>query len=175
MNLTKSHDCPEQESVIKVLINTDELLSHAELREILVHPVFESLRNFPHHGKISCYDHSITVACLAYRMAGRFGCDRISAAKGGLLHDLYLYDWHSGGPGLHGFRHPSISLQNSLRFFTLNEIERDAILRHMWPLTPVPPRYRESLIVSIADKRATLRDFITNVRTGGIFSRDPAV
>jgi hypothetical protein len=29
----------------------------------------------------------------------------------------------------------------------------------MWPLTPIPPRYTESMIVCIADKRATWREY----------------
>jgi uncharacterized protein len=51
-------------------------------------------------------------------------------------------------------------MKNAERYFSLNPIEREAIMRHMWPLTPVPPRHRESLIVTYADKRATIGDYI---------------
>ena len=36
--------------------------------------------------------------------------------------------------------------------FTLDAVERDVIERHMFPLNPVPPRYRESVLVCLADK-----------------------
>ena len=82
------------------------------------------------------------------------GLDAISAARGALLHDFFFYDWRTDGPGLHGFRHPAIARENARSRFALNAIEEDAILRHMWPLTPVPPRYAESVLVCVADKLA---------------------
>lgn len=36
--------------------------------------------------------------------------------------------------------------------FALNAVERDVIARHMFPLNLTPPRYRESILVCIADK-----------------------
>ena len=36
--------------------------------------------------------------------------------------------------------------------FNLNEKERDIILKHMFPLTVKPPRFKESYIVMLADK-----------------------
>jgi uncharacterized protein len=60
----------------------------------------------------------------------------------------------------HGLEHPRIALANAEAQFTLNAVERDCILRHMWPLTLVPPRYLESFIVSMADKLVASREFI---------------
>ena len=53
---------------------------------------------------------------------------------------------------LHGFTHPYVACRNAEKEFLLNNIERDIIKRHMFPLTPVPPRYKESWIVTAADK-----------------------
>ena len=70
------------------------------------------------------------------------------------MHDFYLYDWHQEKPykGLHGFAHPGIALQNAQRYFELNDKEQDIIRKHMWPLTPMLPRYRESYVVMLVDK-----------------------
>ncbi len=39
-----------------------------------------------------------------------------------------------------------------MRDFTLTDIEKDIIKKHMFPLTPIPPVHIESWIVCIADK-----------------------
>ena len=72
-----------------------------------------------------------------------------------MLHDLFLYDWRIPSPEhkkLHAFYHPRIALNNALTISNLNEIEKDAILKHMWPLTIVPYKFKESFAVSMADK-----------------------
>ena len=38
-------------------------------------------------------------------------------------------------------------------------MEKDIILKHMWPLTIIPPRYLESFIVSIIDKIVATGEF----------------
>ena len=74
--------------------------------------------------------------------------------RGALLHDYFLYDWHvpSETHRGHGFTHARTALHNASRDFTLDAVERDVIERHMFPLNPVPPRYRESVLVCLADK-----------------------
>ena len=130
------------------------------VNEILQHELFLSMRSYRHHGTVSCLDHSLLVAARAFVMAEGSGADVVAVSRAALLHDFYLYDWHTDSPGLHGFKHPYIALSNAEKYFSLSRVERDAIKRHMWPLTPVPPRYRESLIVSIADKAATWADYL---------------
>lgn len=74
--------------------------------------------------------------------------------RGALLHDYFLYDWHekSDDHRLHGFTHPARALKNAEEIFDLSVVEKDIIKRHMFPLTPVPPAYRESYLVCLADK-----------------------
>ncbi|MBR4099340.1 MAG: HDIG domain-containing protein, partial [Clostridium sp.] len=45
-----------------------------------------------HHGRITTLDHSLFVAYLSFRAAKALKLDAAAAARGGLLHDLYLYD-----------------------------------------------------------------------------------
>ena len=74
--------------------------------------------------------------------------------RGALLHDYFLYDWHEkdAGHSLHGFTHPGKALINACEDFNLTDIEKDVIRKHMFPLTLIPPRYRETVIVCMADK-----------------------
>ena len=71
----------------------------------------------------------------------------------GLLHDLFLYDWHfhakETGNYFHGLTHPRRALENAQRLFSLTDREKNIILRHMWPLTITPPKYREAYVLSL--------------------------
>ena len=40
----------------------------------------------------------------------------------------------------------------------MNDIEKDIIAKHMFPLTPFPPMHREGFIVSLADKWCALAE-----------------
>lgn len=114
------------------------------------------------HGTTSCYSHSISVAYYSLLFAVRLGinCDFESLVIGALLHDYFLYDWHCKDLShrLHGFRHPKTALENALQDFDLNTVEQDIIMKHMFPLTPIPPKYRESLIVCLTDKFCSIAE-----------------
>ena len=49
-------------------------------------------------------------------------------------------------------------MRNADRDFGLNDVEKDIIKKHMFPLTPFPPMHRESFIVSLADKWCALAE-----------------
>ena len=69
------------------------------------------------------------------------------------MHDLYLQKWEETDVGR--FRrlviHPQLALENA-RAFGLSPMEEDIIGKHMWPLTAPLPYYKESYMVSLADK-----------------------
>ena len=116
-------------------------------------------RSFIQHGDVSVYEHVLSVAHMSIRMArvlSRVGLaiDVHALARGALLHDYFLYDWHDKeqSPWLHGFKHPYIALKNAEEDYDLNDMEKNIILRHMFPLVPIPPRYKEAWIVCFADK-----------------------
>jgi uncharacterized protein len=68
---------------------------------------------------------------------------------------------------LHGFDHPQEAFENALHVYgDITTIERDIILRHMWPLTLVPPRYSESMIVSLVDKVVSLGESWNTIKAG---------
>lgn len=119
-----------------------------------------SMKNFIQHSNITCLEHSIDVSYNSYLVCKGLRLDCRSAARGGLLHDFFLYDWHSATPGhrLHGFTHSGKALKNADEKFDLNEIEKDIIGKHMWPLTLRMPRFKESFVVTFVDKYCSLME-----------------
>ena len=128
----------------------------------------QKMSEYMQHGGVNCLEHSIAVAYHSYLIAERLNIkvDQRSLIRGALLHDFFLYDWHCRKKDhwwdLHGFTHPGKALKNASRYFDLNYKERNIILRHMWPLTIIPPGSREAVIVSIADKYCTLKEMASH-------------
>lgn len=117
-------------------------------------------RNFIQHGSTSVYEHSIRVAYYSLSLAERLHLDRNrqELVRGALLHDYFLYDWHEKdrSHNLHGFRHPFTALRNAEADFKLSKRERNIILRHMFPLIPLPPSCLEGWIVCMVDKGCSI-------------------
>lgn len=115
------------------------------------------MKRYIQHGRISTYDHVLSVVRLSYYLNRHFhlGARDAELVRGAFLHDFYLYDWHEGGyPGrLHGLHHPAIALENAMRLYPLTDVEQNIIESHMWPLTLRKiPRCRAAWIVCVADK-----------------------
>lgn len=130
------------------------------IRDLIDHEMVRSMKNYIQHSDIDCLEHSLYVSYNSYLVCKRLGLDYRAAARGGLLHDFFLYDWHITKPyrGLHGFIHPRIALQNGNKYFQLNGLEQDIIRKHMWPLTIQLPKYKEAYIVIAADKYCALME-----------------
>ncbi len=138
------------------------------VKDILNNEEFQKRKFYHHHGTISVYDHSLKVSKLAYRISKKFKhIDSTSVAIGGLLHDFYFKDWQSykeKRPLLkkHGFVHAKEALDNAELIFPdlMNDKVRNIILRHMFPLNKIPPKYKESWLVSFADKIVSLETIL---------------
>ncbi|UZQ51991.1 HD family phosphohydrolase [Clostridium kluyveri] len=132
------------------------------ISDLIQHEDVISMKNFIQHGDITCLQHSTYVSYMSYLVCKDLGLDYSSAARGGLLHDFFLYDWHVKryDKGLHGFTHPYTALENANRIFQLNEVEKDIIVKHMWPLTFKLPKYKESFIVMFVDKYCASMEII---------------
>lgn len=133
----------------------DQVLTYGA--DILKSPHMQSEKNFMQHGTTNCYTHSICVAYMALRIAEILHIKKIdkkSLVRGCLLHDFFLYDWHDKESAcqFHTLMHPIVALQNAEKEFELNSVERDIIRKHMFPLCFPFPKYRESFIITIADK-----------------------
>jgi uncharacterized protein len=142
----------------------DEHREFASIVEPLLEtPEVSHLADYRHHRDKSRLDHSLEVAWGSYLISKRLSLDFTSAARGGLLHDLFFYDWMREGPRLHGLRHPRISLENAEKIADLNPRERDIIEKHMWPLTLVPPRYPEAWSTCFVDTYYGVKDYATGL------------
>ena len=134
--------------------NVNEQSYAACVADLLESDSVNAMRNIRHHFFVSCYDHSLFVSYVAFRLARRWGLDYVAAARAGLLHDLYLYDPRDKTQyeGNQCFAHPVAALKNARELTELSEVEANAIVTHMWPLAKKMPRSREALVVNLADK-----------------------
>ena len=54
--------------------------------------------------------------------------------------------------------HPKIALKNSEKYFNLTPLQKDIITKHMFPVTLTPPKYKESVLVSLIDKYSSINE-----------------
>lgn len=122
--------------------------------DLAQHEIMGALDDFAHHYNVSRLEHCLHVSYLSFLACRKWNLDYQSAARGGLLHDFYFYNSRTtkADSGIHCFCHPNIALENARKFFPLNEIEKDIIVKHMWPITIRPPKYKESYVVTLMDK-----------------------
>ncbi|HBL81022.1 MAG TPA: phosphohydrolase [Clostridiales bacterium] len=124
--------------------------------DILSSDCMQAEKKHIQHGCTSIFEHSYNVACLSLYLAFKFHIDvnKKNLVRGALLHDYFMYDWHTAGRwhNFHGFTHAKCALRNASRDFDLNAIEKNIIVRHMFPLNLIPPKHKEGFIVCIADK-----------------------
>lgn len=141
---------------------------HKQIREaaadILESRNFKSTRSYIQHGNMTVNNHCMNVAkySLAISKKLRIPCNQRELIRGALLHDYFLYDWHDkdhvSPHNLHGFFHPARALKNASKEYELTPREKEIIIKHMWPLTVVPPTCREAWIVTTADKWCSLME-----------------
>lgn len=68
---------------------------------IVASAAVKKMKDYTQHGRVSTYRHSMAVSYYSYLLACKrlfLKIDRMSTLRGGMLHDLYLYDWHKGRP-----------------------------------------------------------------------------
>ena len=129
---------------------------------------YTATRRCIQHGKVSVYAHCVSVADTACVLAEtlHLRVNERALLRGALLHDYFLYDWHNpdNGHRLHGFSHPYTSLKNAKRDYSITKREADIIVKHMFPLTIVPPQTKEAWIVCLADKICAGEETIKGIR-----------
>ena len=128
-------------------------MSYEEItKDIMANRKFQRIAQEKHHG-LTRMEHSVRVAKYVYKISKNLNLDYVSATRGALLHDFFLTKEYLNTKGLAcGVVHPYIALANANQYFELNEIEKNAIEAHMFPLNTTLPKYKESWILTAVDK-----------------------
>lgn len=130
--------------------------------DLINNDTVKEMKKYRQHFNTSCYEHCYVASYYCYKICKIFKLDYKSAARGAMLHDLFLYDWRvkNNRSGLHAFTHGKIAYENASKIFKLNKIEKDMIIKHMWPVTLALPRYPQTFILTLVDKYcATVESF----------------
>lgn len=133
--------------------------------DLLTNDLVLKMKDFKHHGETSCFQHCLNVSYYNYKLCRFFSLNERAGARAGLLHDLFLYDWHTykrpKGKLPHGFTHAKAALQNVRENFYISDLESDIIEKHMFPLNITAlPKYRETLIIVLVDKYCGLLETV---------------
>ena len=136
------------------------------VKDLLENDLVLMMDSYIQHGFTTTLSHCITVSYNSYKIAKKLNLNYVAAARAGLLHDFYLYDWHmlEKEKNLfkkHGYVHAAKALENAKENFEISKLEEDIISKHMWPLTlRKVPRHRESFIVSVVDKCSSTKETV---------------
>ena len=131
------------------------------VKDIFRNVEFKKLYNIEHHG-ISRIEHSIKISYYSYKIAKVLKMDYVSVARGGLLHDFFLDgdERNLKRKFLDTFTHPKRALKTSMDNFDVNEIEKNIIVSHMFPIYISIPKYKESLLVNLVDKIIGFKELV---------------
>ena len=151
-----------KKDITKEVLNDEEYLS-------IVSPIISSKellerKKWMHHENVTLYEHLVVVSYMSYKICKKKGLNYRDAAIGGLLHDFYYKCWQDNlnekKPFFkqHGFVHAAEALENSKKYFSeyLNDRVSNIILRHMFPLNIIPPKYKEGWVVTYVDKKVSM-------------------
>lgn len=132
------------------------------VRDVIHSPSIQRLDGFDQHMGISRLRHSENVSYKSYVLAHLLGWDSRAAARAGLMHDMFYYNFREAGftAREHCRIHPQIALKNAEMSFELSGVESDIIRAHMWLATWTPPKYKESYLVTMVDKYCAAEEFV---------------
>ena len=139
---------------IKNSIDNDNEFQYI-IKDLITNETVQQMKNFKQHYETTCFDHCYAVAYYCYKICKKYNLDYKSAARAGMLHDLFLYDWRkreNDRKGLHAFTHGKTACENACKLFYLNDKEKDMIIKHMWPVTIKFPKSFEGFILTFVDK-----------------------
>ena len=138
---------------------------------------FEKAKTVPHHNKYrSIAGHSVETAENALRISEwlkRRGVDvdEREAVRTSLLHDIGMTEDEVflSPSRVKAYTHPEEGARIAREEFAANDVQVEAIRRHMWPIGRTTPRHATGWIVVAADKCTSI------VETGREAARRSAV
>lgn len=138
--------------------------------DIINNKLVQQMKKYRQHYNVSCFNHCLLVSYNLYLICKKHKLDYISAARAGMVHDLFLYDWRkreNGRKGLHAFTHGKQAYENAITFLNLNKKEKDIIIKHMWPVTLFSlPKYPETFWMIYVDKWSAIIE--RKIKNGGM-------
>jgi len=139
-------------------IENDEYLSI--VNDILDNQEFNKLDTISHHG-ISRLEHSIRVSYFSYKITKFLRLNYEVTARAGLLHDFFISDENRNMKDrfLSTFTHPKYAVMNASEYFEIDDLGKNIIESHMFPIYKSLPKYAESWIVSFVDKVSAIYEF----------------
>ena len=124
--------------------------------DLLDSEVVMQMKKYMHHGHTTCFQHCLNVSYYNYLICKLLSLDERAGARAGLLHDLFLYDWHDyvreKGQKMHGWTHAATALRNVNKYFEITPVEADIIEKHMFPMNIALPKYKETVVIIFVDK-----------------------
>ena len=127
------------------------------------------MKSIRHHPGVSCYEHSVFVSYVPGIWADRWGADARTAARAGLLHDLYLLRPPAPCPPT-GSALPIRSPPRRMRRAVWRP-DRPGEKLHFGPhvaLSRRAPRSREAAAVCLADKLCATAEIMQIWRNLGL-------
>ena len=139
-------------------IENDEYLNL--VNDILNNHEFNKLDTISHHG-ISRLEHSIRVSYFSYKITKFLRLNYEVTARAGLLHDFFISDENRNMKDrfLSTFTHPKYAVMNASEYFEIDDLGKNIIESHMFPIYKSLPKYAESWIVSFVDKVSAIYEF----------------
>lgn len=145
-----------------------------QLRLIVNSDVFKRLVGQEHHYNTTLDQHIFSVAYTCRKVSGFLKKLGVNVREKELIvaafcHDLGMADrrdkniypfFENNLAFNHGNR--SVMYAEEILGRDLTELERNIIIRHMFP-TQLPPRYKEGWILIASDKFCTVKDFFKNL------------
>lgn len=126
------------------------------IKKIIKNRKFNKLKTESHHSSNNRFDHSCDVAYKTFLVCKKLNLDYKSATRAALMHDFFFKS-EVRGPKEIVF-HPKYAYLNASKIMKLNDLEKNIILSHMFPVSINIPKYKESIIVDIIDDLESFKD-----------------
>ena len=154
--------------MLKAICSSKELTANSYydcVKDIIGCEQVQELKSIRHHVSTTRFQHCINVSYYSYIVCRKFSLNARSAARAGLMHDLFYYDRKeynsskSKGQASHSRKHSLEACANAAEITDITKLERDMIEKHMWPMTRPRPSYKETYIITVIDKYCAVLEF----------------
>lgn len=131
------------------------------IHDLILNDTVQKMKNFTQHFGTCRFEHCYSVSFYCYLICKKLHLDYKSAARAGMLHDLFLYDWKdkNSHKRFHAFHHGKTACKTACKLFDLSPKEQDMIIKHMWPVTFAFPHSLEGFILTFVDKYCATKEF----------------